>query len=296
MRQPSRRRWRAPAPPCARAWRAAPLLRHQPMPPREIVRAHLELLDDPELLAAAQALIAQGKGAGFAWRQSIRAHTALLASLADARLRERVADLMDLEDQVLSVLHPAQAAAAQPLPRAGDRAGPRPAALAADGARSRARGRACATSRGGATSHVAILAAAMNIPAVVALGPACSAIAGRRAGDPRRRRGGCVRARPTAARRGRRPARIERRSARVPARRRRPRRPRLPHGRRHAHRGVRQPRLGRRGAAPRCDNGAEGCGLLRTEFLFLDRDSAADARTSRRAPTRRSPTRWTAGR
>jgi len=38
---------------------------------REIAAAHLELLDDPEVLAGARALIAQGKSAGFAWRAAV---------------------------------------------------------------------------------------------------------------------------------------------------------------------------------------------------------------------------------
>ena len=56
-----------------------------------------------------------------------------------------------------------------------------------------------AISRGGPTSHVAILAAAMNIPAVVALGPRRAVDRGRRAGDPRRRRRAGCRWRPKPA-------------------------------------------------------------------------------------------------
>ena len=54
---------------------------------REIAAAHLELLEDPELLSGARALIAQGKSAGFAWRQVIRAQARALGALDDARLR-----------------------------------------------------------------------------------------------------------------------------------------------------------------------------------------------------------------
>src|SRR4029077_15114449 len=68
---------------------------------REIAAAHLELLEDPELLSGARALIAQGKSAGFAWRQVIRAQARAPGALADARPRERVDDLLDLEAQVL---------------------------------------------------------------------------------------------------------------------------------------------------------------------------------------------------
>ncbi len=41
--------------------------------------------------------------------------------------------------------------------------------------------------------------------------------------------------------------------------------------------------------------GAEGCGLLRTEFLFLERATAPTA-TNRPAIIRRSPMRWATGR
>ena len=70
----------------------------------EIAAAHLELLDDPELLAAARAAIEAGGSAGFAWRGAVRAGAATLESLADARLRERADDLLDLESQVLMAL------------------------------------------------------------------------------------------------------------------------------------------------------------------------------------------------
>ena len=40
---------------------------------REIMTAHLELMDDPDLVDAAREAIATGKSAGFAWRSSLRA-------------------------------------------------------------------------------------------------------------------------------------------------------------------------------------------------------------------------------
>ena len=268
--QRSRRRWRAPGRACARCWRAAPAWVADAA--REIAQAHLELLDDPELLAAAQALIAQGKGAGFAWRQSIRAYTAVLASLADARLRERVDDLMDLEDQVLSALQPAHAAAAPAAAGAGDRGRPRPAALAAARPGGRAAWPGCAPREGGATSHVAILAAAMGIPALAALG----------AGSWRCPRARWVvldaearlpRERPGRGAPGRRRRAGAARSARVPPPRSRRRRPQA-----RTRDGTRIQVLANVGSVAEARaavrNGAEGCGLLRTEFLFLDRQSA----------------------
>src|SRR5262249_2944361 len=83
---------------------------------REIAAAHLELLDDPELVSAARSAIAQGKSAAFAWRAAVRASAATLESLEDARLRERVDDLLDLETQVLAALQGATAAPGIVLP------------------------------------------------------------------------------------------------------------------------------------------------------------------------------------
>ena len=244
----------------------------------EIARAHLALLDDPELLAAAQALIAQGKGAGFAWRQSIRAATAVLGALADARLRERVDDLMDLEDQVLAALHPEHAAASQPLPAqsivvARDL---RPSQLLAlEGAQVAG----LCTAQGGTTSHVAILAAAMGIPALAALGPGILEL-------PEGRwvvldaEGGFVESAPSAARLAAAGAQVEALRARAAAAQ------VAAQAEGRTRDGTRIQVLANVGSVAEARtavrNGAEGCGLLRTEFLFLDRQSA---------PTREEQTR-----
>jgi phosphocarrier protein FPr/phosphocarrier protein len=237
---------------------------------REIARAHLELLDDPELLAGAQALIAQGKGAGFAWRHSIRAHTAVLASLADARLRERVDDLMDLEDQVLTALHPAQAAAASPLPAqaivvARDLLPSQ--LLALEGAHVAG----LCTAQGGATSHVAILASAMGIPALAALGPGVLEL-------PEGRwvvldaEGGFVESAPSAERLAAAGAQVQAQRARAAAAQ------EAAQAEGRTRDGTRILVLANVGSVAEARaavrNGAEGCGLLRTEFLFLDRQSA----------------------
>jgi phosphocarrier protein FPr/phosphocarrier protein len=142
---------------------------------RDILDAHLALLDDPELVDGALALIEQGKSAGFAWRQAMRTYAAVLRTSDDARLRERVSDLLDLERQVLATLAGKSASLEMDLPQhaiiiaeellPSDLLGLDPARLAG-----------FATAGGGPTSHVAILAAAMGIPALVAVGPAILSI------------------------------------------------------------------------------------------------------------------------
>ena len=104
-----------------------------------------------------------------------------------------------------------------------------------------------AISRGGPTSHVAILAAAMNIPAVVALGPRVLSIEDGALvildGDE-----GRLQVAPEAGEIAAAQTRlVERRHA--PCRAPRPPPGAVPHGRRDAHRGVRQSRRGRRGHA-----------------------------------------------
>ena len=73
-------------------------------PVRDVIEAHLEFLEDPELVAAARRSISRGKSAAFAWRQAIRESADALRALDDPRMTERVADLQDLDSQVLQAL------------------------------------------------------------------------------------------------------------------------------------------------------------------------------------------------
>jgi phosphocarrier protein FPr/phosphocarrier protein len=234
---------------------------------REIAAAHLELLDDPELVAAARGAIAQGKSAAFAWRSAVRASAATLQSLADPRLRERVDDLLDLETQVIGALHGSSVGAGTTLPASAIVISREllPSQLVALDA-TRVAGLALAA--GGPTSHASILAAAMGIPALVALGPAVLAVAdgtplvldagrGVLEIDPADARLAAVRA--TVGARAARRASLQAAAQREC---------RTADGTRievFANIGS----IAEAQAAVR--NGAEGCGLLRTEFLFLER-------------------------
>jgi phosphocarrier protein FPr/phosphocarrier protein len=138
-------------------------------PYTDILQAHADLLDDPELVAKAASQIAAGKSAGRAWRAVMREQAEILGAMEDARMAERAADFVDLERQVLAMLR-------------GDESGdalPENAVLIADEIYpsqllrlDRARLAGIATARGGPTSHASILASSMGIPAIVALGPA----------------------------------------------------------------------------------------------------------------------------
>ena len=139
-----------------------------------IFAVHRVLLEDPTLLDAARDLISLGKSAGYAWREAIGAQIALLSNIQDALLAERAADLRDIEKRVLRALGYTNAAA---------RALPDEAVLAADeftpsdlSSLDRTRVTALVMARGGATSHAAIIARQIGIPALVAVGDALHAV------------------------------------------------------------------------------------------------------------------------
>ena len=240
---------------------------------REIIGAHLELLDDPELVTGARSSIASGKSAGYAWRQVIRATVAALRELGDARMAERVDDLLDLESQVLMALSgEGSVATARELPQGSILITREllPSQLVALDA-SRLAGICMAA--GGATSHVAILAAAMGVPVLVAMGPTVLTLADAMPAvlDAER---GSLRVNPDPeqlamaeselARRRERRA-IEQAAAQQEGR---------------TADGTRIEVLANIGSVSEAEaavrNGAEGCGLLRTEFLFLERQLPPD--------------------
>lgn len=236
-----------------------------------IFQAHRELLDDPELLDSALADIRAGKSAEWAWHRTARRQADALAALADPRMAERAADLRDLEQQVLTVLAgKAPSVGLAELPAGSivladeilpsDLAGVPAGQLGGIG-----------MVHGGPTSHAVILAAALGVPTVVALGRqaervpdgAPAVIDGNRAEllvfppeDMLAKTRTAVAARAARREENRRTAGEDCRMAD----------------------GTRIEvfaNLGRVSDAPGAvAEGAEGCGLLRTEFLFLERQSA----------------------
>ncbi len=240
---------------------------------KAILAAHLAFLDDPELTAAAHRLIDDGKSAGFGGRRAVGGYVQALRGLGDRRMAERVDDLVDLERQVLRALDGGpDEDAARPLP-------PGAILLADELLPSQLMGldpgqvAGLCTAKGGPTSHVAILAAAMGVPAIVAAGPGVLEIADG-AGLILDAEAGTLRVGPDAgqlaAAQSAIAVRHERRAAAQAA----------------AHQdcatadGVRIEVFGNVGALAdaraAAANGAEGCGLLRTEFLFLDRETPPD--------------------
>ena len=234
-----------------------------------IFDAHVLMLQDTALLDPARAAIDGGTAAGPAWRDAAEASAQSLRALDDPYLRERAADVEDVAGRVLRHLAGAPA-------EAGGISAPGILVvkdlLPGDAATlDRDLVEGLAVARGGATSHAAILARALGIPSVVGLGDAILAVEeGTRLvldGDA-----GTIELDPpddvVAERERARDAAGERRAQAVE----------------RAH----EPATTRDGetievaanigsvedARAAVEAGADGVGLLRTEFLFLDRDEA----------------------
>ncbi|CBS89697.1 phosphoenolpyruvate--protein phosphotransferase [Azospirillum lipoferum] len=236
-----------------------------------IFQAHRELLDDPELLDGALADIRAGKSAEWAWQRTARLQADALAALADPRMAERAADLRDLEQQVLTALSgKAPSVGLAELPAGSivladeilpsDLAGVPAGRLAGIG-----------MAHGGPTSHAVILAAALGVPTVVALGRQAERVPDGAPVVIDGNRGELLVFPPEDMLATTRTAVAARAARREENRRSAGEECRMADGTRievFAN-------LGRVSDAPGAVvEGAEGCGLLRTEFLFLERQSA----------------------
>jgi phosphocarrier protein FPr len=134
-----------------------------------IFAAHAELLDDPDLLGVARAHIEAGRSAAFAWREAVTLPADRLAQLKNELLAGRAADLRDVGRRVLRLL---TGVTAEPTTYPADAILVAPDLAPSETARlDRSRVLGLCTVAGGATSHVAILARAFDIPAVTGMDP-----------------------------------------------------------------------------------------------------------------------------
>lgn len=132
-----------------------------------ILSMHDEMLSDPELEQAALEGIQEGMSAEAAWWRAIDSAACAQEQLADRLLAERAADLRDVGRRVLGVLCDVSLPEppASPYILVTDDIGP------SDVARLDTQlVKGILTARGGATAHSAILARALGIPAVVGAG------------------------------------------------------------------------------------------------------------------------------
>lgn len=241
-----------------------------------IFGAHLALLADAALVREVSRTVVQGHGAAWAWQARLTERVARQRALPDTTLAARAADLQDVGDRVLRHLLGRGDEAAGPA------AWPADAILVADDLApsvtaqiDTTRVRGFCTARGGPTAHTAILARALGLPAVVAAGPGVLAAAGAEppVGGTRAILDGYrgrlfIDPTPEAL------AEAEAMIARLTRRQHEEARTRLaPAVTTDGHRIEVAANVNRADQALRAlEAGAEGVGLMRTEFLFLERD------------------------
>ena len=241
-----------------------------------IFTAHTGLLQDADLLLATSRSVVQGHGVAWAWRHAVGVRVAAQRALPDATLAARAADLQDVGERVLRHLlgrgDDADSAAAWPADAIllADDLSP---SVTAQIDTTKVRG--FCTARGGPTAHTAILARALGLPAVVAAGPG---VLGRDAvtGTPAILDGyrGRLYVGPSeialieARERIQRLARRQEEEARSRQ---------LPATTTDGHTVEIAANANRADQATQAlASGAEGVGLMRTEFLFLERDEVPD--------------------
>jgi phosphocarrier protein len=251
--------------------------KHKNTDEEAIFAAHLALLEDPALLNAANTSIDQGMAATHAWSQSIDVQCEVLQQLGSPLLAERANDLRDLKQRVLRALlgetwHYDVTAGA--IVSAHELTPSDLLQLSQQGVAG------LCMAEGGATSHVAILARGKGLPCMVALG---STLLDQQQGQAvvLDADGGRLELMPSAER-----------LAEV-------HQAQLDHQQRRAEQQsqAHTPALTLDGlqievaanvassaeAADALANGADGVGLLRTEFLFVDRNTAPDEEEQRAA-------------
>lgn len=243
-----------------------------------IFEAHRELLEDPELIEAAAQRIRAGATATYAWQLAYRAQVERLAALRNPLLAGRAVDLADVGRRVLHLLAGTEPAShdipADAIVVAEDLAPSDAVSL------DRARLRGFCMTLGSATSHAAILARALGIPAVAGIDSrALDVASGTRAIldgtrgvlqlDPSEdeEAGAAARQRAGGDRR-----RTELAQAMNPA------------VTTDGHRIEVVANIGSEDEARQVPaSGGEGVGLLRTEFLFMERRTAPDEEEQTRA-------------
>jgi phosphocarrier protein FPr len=242
-----------------------------------IFAAQATLLDDADLIALACSNMVEGHGVAWSWKAAIDSMAEKLAGIGNSVLAARAADLRDVGRRVLAQLDPsleenrnAELPDGPVILIAPDLSPSDTAGLDA----SKVTG--LATIHGGPTSHTAILARTMNIAAVVAAG---DALFSARNGDMAIVDGesGRVWLNPgeeALAAANARIAELKEKHALEARERARPARTTDGHQVEVAA-NVNKPDQ----VALALDNGAEGVGLMRTEFLFLEQGETPDEDT-----------------
>ncbi|MCQ2030207.1 phosphoenolpyruvate--protein phosphotransferase [Stutzerimonas zhaodongensis] len=135
---------------------------------RDIFTTHQAMLRDPALREEVQVRLQRGLSAEAAWMEEIETAAQQQEALHDKLLAERAADLRDIGRRVLACLTGAEAEQApdEPYILVMDEVAPSDVATL-----NAQRVAGILTAGGGATSHSAIIARALGIPAIVGAGP-----------------------------------------------------------------------------------------------------------------------------
>lgn len=132
-----------------------------------IFAAHAEILQDPELLDLAVSAIDKGKSAPFAWRAAFTSYSDRLGRMSNELLAARANDVRDVGQRVLEELTGQRREKPEIAPGTILVAEDLTPSDTATLDRSKVVGFATAT--GGASSHVAIIARSLDIPAVAGI-------------------------------------------------------------------------------------------------------------------------------
>lgn len=255
-----------------------------------IFAAHQELLADPEIVDLAIQRIHEGASAAYAWKLACELQADRLLALNNPLLSARAADMRDICRRVLHALSGKTDGDVVDVP-AGSIIIAEDLTPSETVSFDRSRMRGLCTTMGSATSHVAILARALAIPAVTGIDPrALELPSGTRVlldGDA-----GILKLSPTAADETavaeKAVAVAERRAEQLIV-------AAEPAITRDGHRIEVGANIGDEAEADVIgDAGADGVGLLRTEFLFMGRHSAPDE--AEQARVYEKVTRATSGR
>lgn len=240
----------------------------------EIFHAQASLLQDSDLVTVTCQLMVQGHGVAWSWHQAIEQAAKALAASGNEVLAGRAADLRDVGRRVLVRLDPQTGkGGAEGLPDHPVVLIARDLSPSDTATLDMSRIVGLATAQGGATSHTAILARTLGLPAVVGMGDGVLDIddetslildgaAGRLYLTPSEDAVASAQAWQAADQERRRKEEAERG---------------LPAATTDGHRIEIAANINRADQAPMAlSQGADGVGLMRTEFLFLERQSAPD--------------------
>ncbi len=239
-----------------------------------IFEAHEMFLSDPTLLQQVDTAIEQGESAPKAWQAAFEQQAALLETLNDPIFSARAVDLRDVGQRVLRILTRRSTDVNEP---------DQPSIIVAENLTPsqtillpKELTLGFCTVQGNQTSHVAILARGLGIPAVV--GMPAAFLDAVHTGDAMLLDGkaGLVYLDPSAETLARYRAAMERDRVEQEASRRAGQQPAQTPDGRTIEIGANLGGNGRVEAEQAVQLGAEGVGLLRTEFLYMQRDTPPD--------------------